>query len=94
MAGAEAYKRVVPNAEINILDAGHFALDKKPDEMIQLAKTFLIGNRVNEPVIGNCQLKTLDCRSVTADICAFDAIYENGKIEGFNPAAAITPEDA
>ena len=53
----------------------------------------MIGNRVNEPVIGNCQLKTLDCRSVTADICALDAIYENGKIEGFNPAAAITPED-
>ena len=39
--GAEAYKKDVPNAEVNILDAGHFALDEKPDEIIQLTKAFL-----------------------------------------------------
>jgi hypothetical protein len=31
----------VPGAEIHILDAGHFALDQKPDEIAQLTKDFL-----------------------------------------------------
>ena len=41
VAGAEAYKKDVPNAEVDILDAGHFALDEKSDEMVQLMKAFL-----------------------------------------------------
>ena len=28
---AEAYRRDVPDAEIHVLDAGHFALDEQPD---------------------------------------------------------------
>jgi hypothetical protein len=28
----EAYRRDVPNAEVHVLDAGHFALDTKADE--------------------------------------------------------------
>jgi pimeloyl-ACP methyl ester carboxylesterase len=41
VAGAEAFKREVPSAEVDILDAGHFALDEQPDQMIQLMQTFL-----------------------------------------------------
>jgi pimeloyl-ACP methyl ester carboxylesterase len=40
-AGGEAYKRDLPNAEIHILDAGHFALDEKVDEIASLMLTFL-----------------------------------------------------
>ncbi|MDE1993028.1 MAG: alpha/beta hydrolase, partial [Rhizobiaceae bacterium] len=39
--GALAYKRDVPDAEIHVLDAGHFALDEKVDEMASLIQDFL-----------------------------------------------------
>lgn len=41
VAGAEAYQKDVPQAEVHILDAGHFALDDKSDEIIRLTKAFL-----------------------------------------------------
>lgn len=41
LAGAQAYKRDVPAAEVHILDAGHFALDEKVDEISALIRTFL-----------------------------------------------------
>jgi pimeloyl-ACP methyl ester carboxylesterase len=40
-AGAEAYKQDVPNAEVHVLDAGHFALDEKVDEIAALVLVFL-----------------------------------------------------
>jgi pimeloyl-ACP methyl ester carboxylesterase len=39
--GAEAYKHDLPHAEVNILDAGHFALDEKVDEIAALMLVFL-----------------------------------------------------
>jgi len=39
--GAEAYARDVPGAEIHLLDAGHFALDEKADEVAGLTLDFL-----------------------------------------------------
>ena len=41
VAGAHAYARDVPDAEIHILDAGHFALDEKLDEITALIRDFL-----------------------------------------------------
>jgi pimeloyl-ACP methyl ester carboxylesterase len=38
---AEAYRRDVPNAEVHILDAGHFALDEQPDTVAKLTREFL-----------------------------------------------------
>jgi pimeloyl-ACP methyl ester carboxylesterase len=40
-SGAEAFKRALPNAEIYLLDAGHFALDEKNDEIARPILTFL-----------------------------------------------------
>ena len=37
----EAYRRDVPNAEIHVLDAGHFALDTAADEIAVLVRNFL-----------------------------------------------------
>lgn len=39
--GALAYARDVPDAEIHILDAGHFALDEQADKVAQLTGDFL-----------------------------------------------------
>lgn len=39
--GAEAFKDDLPNAEIHLLDAGHFALDEKNDEIAGLILEFL-----------------------------------------------------
>lgn len=39
--GALAYRRDQPDAEIHILDAGHFALDEQTDEVARLTRHFL-----------------------------------------------------
>lgn len=39
--GATAFKRDLPNAEIHLLDAGHFALDEKTDEIARLILNFM-----------------------------------------------------
>jgi pimeloyl-ACP methyl ester carboxylesterase len=39
--GAEAYRRDVPEAEVHLLDAGHFALDEKVDDIAALMLDFL-----------------------------------------------------
>ena len=38
---AEAYRRDLPNAEIHLLEAGHFALDEENDEIARLILAFL-----------------------------------------------------
>ena len=40
VAGAEAYKKD-PEAEVHILDAGHFALDEQAPEVIRLTEVFM-----------------------------------------------------
>jgi len=37
----ESYGRDVPNAHVHVLDAGHFALDEKDDEITSLILAFL-----------------------------------------------------
>jgi pimeloyl-ACP methyl ester carboxylesterase len=37
----ERYRKDVPHAEVHVLDAGHFALDTKPDEIASLVQRFL-----------------------------------------------------
>ncbi len=39
--GGEAYKHDLPNAEVHVLEAGHFALDEKVDEIAALMLVFL-----------------------------------------------------
>jgi pimeloyl-ACP methyl ester carboxylesterase len=38
---AEAYRRDVPDAEVHVIDAGHFALDEAPDVVADLTRKFL-----------------------------------------------------
>ena len=40
----EAYRHDVPNAEVHLLDAGHFALDTAADEIAQITRGFLSKN--------------------------------------------------
>jgi pimeloyl-ACP methyl ester carboxylesterase/peroxiredoxin len=37
----ERYRKDVPNAEVHVLDAGHFALDTKADEIATLVRAFM-----------------------------------------------------
>jgi len=46
VAEAEAYKRDVPGAEVHILEAGHFALDEKVEEIAQLVSEFLVKQKI------------------------------------------------
>ena len=43
---ANAYRRDVPDAEVHILDAGHFALDEKVDEAAMLIRDFLAKRKI------------------------------------------------
>ena len=40
-AGAEAYRRDLPKAEVHLVDAGHFALETHADEIAGLMRAFL-----------------------------------------------------
>jgi pimeloyl-ACP methyl ester carboxylesterase len=40
-AGAEAYRRDLPNAEVHLLDTGHFALETHGEEIASLIRDFL-----------------------------------------------------
>jgi pimeloyl-ACP methyl ester carboxylesterase len=44
VAGAEAYLKDVPDAELHLLDAGHFALESHTSEIIGLTRDFLARN--------------------------------------------------
>jgi pimeloyl-ACP methyl ester carboxylesterase len=48
VAETAAYQRDLPGAEVHILDAGHFALYDKPDEITELVGDFL-GRTLGEP---------------------------------------------
>jgi pimeloyl-ACP methyl ester carboxylesterase len=40
-AGAQAYKRDIPDAEVHLLNTGHFALETNADEIADLIRDFL-----------------------------------------------------
>ena len=40
-AGARAYFRDLPHAELHLIDAGHFAVEEKPVEIAQLVVRFM-----------------------------------------------------
>jgi pimeloyl-ACP methyl ester carboxylesterase len=44
--GAQPYTRDLPDAELHLVDSGHFALEDKSDEMFPLIRDFL--DRINE----------------------------------------------
>ena len=41
VAGAKAYQRDVPGAEVHIIEAGHFVSDEKSAELISLTDDFM-----------------------------------------------------
>jgi pimeloyl-ACP methyl ester carboxylesterase len=41
----ERYRKDVPNAQVHVLDAGHFALDTKADEIATLVRGFMQGQK-------------------------------------------------
>jgi pimeloyl-ACP methyl ester carboxylesterase len=41
----DRYRKDVPNAQVHILNAGHFALDTKPDEIALLVREFMNGQK-------------------------------------------------
>lgn len=45
-SGAEAFKRDLPNAEIHLLDAGHFAVETETEEIARLMLAFLEKNGI------------------------------------------------
>jgi pimeloyl-ACP methyl ester carboxylesterase len=45
--GAELYKRELPNAELHLLDTGHFALEEEVDRIAWLMHEFL-GRTINK----------------------------------------------
>jgi pimeloyl-ACP methyl ester carboxylesterase len=43
-AGARAYLKDVPNSKLYLIDAGHFAVEKKPVEIAKSINLFLLEN--------------------------------------------------
>ena len=59
VAEAEAYRREVPNAELHVLEAGHFALDEAVDQIAALMRSFLARAPAHKSVVA----KPLPARS-------------------------------
>jgi pimeloyl-ACP methyl ester carboxylesterase len=49
----ERYRKDVPNAEVHVLDAGHFALDTKADEIAQSVRSFVARHAGKTTSIGS-----------------------------------------
>lgn len=49
VAGATAYRDDLPDAEIHILEAGHFAMDERLDEVAELTRRFLASHAIGGP---------------------------------------------
>jgi len=45
----ERYRKDVPNAQVHVLDAGHFALDTAADEIAELIREFVASSRRQVP---------------------------------------------
>jgi pimeloyl-ACP methyl ester carboxylesterase len=45
-AGAEAFKKDLPKAEVHLLDAGHFAVETETEEIGGLILNFLARNKI------------------------------------------------
>ncbi len=41
----ERYRQNVPNSEVHVVDAGHFALDTAADEVAELVRGFMSSSR-------------------------------------------------
>jgi len=48
-AGAEAFRRDIPDAKVQFVDTGHFALETHVDEIAAAMKDFLDANRIGQP---------------------------------------------
>jgi pimeloyl-ACP methyl ester carboxylesterase len=46
----ERYRKDVPDAEVHVLNAGHFALDTKADEIAALVREFTNSGKETRPV--------------------------------------------
>jgi pimeloyl-ACP methyl ester carboxylesterase len=47
----ERYRKDVPNAEVHVLEAGHFALDTAADQIAQLVRGFMSRERDDAAVL-------------------------------------------
>jgi len=45
-AGAEAFKTILPKAEVHLIDGGHFVLENHLDEVVVYIKKFLEKNGI------------------------------------------------
>jgi len=45
----EAYRRDVPDAEVHVLDGGHFVLDTRADEVAELVRGFVGPSGARKP---------------------------------------------
>ncbi|MEJ0066331.1 MAG: alpha/beta fold hydrolase [Caulobacteraceae bacterium] len=89
VAGAAAYKTAVPAAEVHILDAGHFALDEKLDEIASLIRDFLSRRLAPEEMVMAAEPPADPPRTHQPDEDRFHAIH--AKDIEWRPFAAYPP---
>ena len=54
-AGAEAFRKDIPNARVEFLDTGHFAIETHAVEIADAMKRFLAANSVSRPTDGGSE---------------------------------------
>ena len=64
-AGAEAFRRDLPEAEIHLVDGGHFALESHLDEIARIVRAFLA--RTLDAAQGTALFGELNMESIPAE---------------------------
>jgi pimeloyl-ACP methyl ester carboxylesterase/alkylhydroperoxidase family enzyme len=83
-AGAEAYRRDIPDAEVHLLDAGHFPLETHIDEIAGIIRSFLA--RTLDTAQGRPLFGDLDAASAPA--AAKETLDGMRHVFGFTPTLA------
>lgn len=56
-AGAEAFRKDLPDSRVQFLDTGHFAIETHVVEIVEAIKDFLSGNRIGGRRVGSAVSK-------------------------------------
>ena len=83
-AGAEAFKRNLPDAEIHFVDSGHFPLESKLDDVVKVIRSFLARTLDTAGAALFADL-TID----TAPAASVPLLAKTAEIFGFTPNLAV-----
>ena len=86
---AEAYRREVPDAEVYILDAGHFALEEQPDAIADLTRRFLQPRQAHTDKQTGVKPTIVLVHGAFADASSWNGVIERLQQQGYTVSWSV-----